>query len=96
MANVVFRSCRYLRREITPFSRLIARAGSITSLSLQTRSEIPRWRERIVCSSVASSRNVFGHRVGGMENFLLFVLSSSFCTLVTGITLLLRPLFGMP
>jgi len=31
-----------------------------------------------------------------MENFLLFVLSSSFCTLVTGITLLLRPLLGLP
>jgi hypothetical protein len=33
---------------------------------------------------------------GGMENFLLFVLSSSFCTLVAGVTLLLRPLVGLP
>jgi hypothetical protein len=33
---------------------------------------------------------------GGMENFLLFVLSSSFCTLVASITLLLRPLLGLP
>jgi hypothetical protein len=32
----------------------------------------------------------------GMENFLLFVLSSSFCTLVASITLLLRPLLGWP
>ena len=31
-----------------------------------------------------------------MENFLLFVLSSSFCTLVTGVTLLLRPWLGLP
>ena len=32
----------------------------------------------------------------GMENFLLFVVSSSFCTLVAGVTLLLRPLLGLP
>jgi len=32
----------------------------------------------------------------GMENFFLFVLSSSFCTLVASITLLLRPLVGLP
>jgi len=32
----------------------------------------------------------------GMENFLLFVLSSSVCTLVASVTLLLRPLLGMP
>jgi hypothetical protein len=31
-----------------------------------------------------------------MENFLLFILSSSFCTLVTGVVLLLRPITGMP
>ncbi len=31
-----------------------------------------------------------------MENFLLFVLSSSFCTLVAGIALLFRSLLGMP
>jgi hypothetical protein len=35
-------------------------------------------------------------REGGMENFLLFVLSSSFCTLVADVTLLLRPLVGLP
>jgi hypothetical protein len=32
----------------------------------------------------------------GMENFLLFVMSSSFCTLVASVTLLLRPLLGLP
>jgi hypothetical protein len=32
----------------------------------------------------------------GMENFLLFILSSSVCTLVASVTLLLRPLVGMP
>jgi hypothetical protein len=32
----------------------------------------------------------------GMENFLLFVLSSSCCTLVASVTLLLRPLVGLP
>jgi hypothetical protein len=32
----------------------------------------------------------------GMENFLLFVMSSSFCTLVASVTLLLRPLVGLP
>jgi hypothetical protein len=32
----------------------------------------------------------------GMENFFLFVLSSSFCTLVASVTLLLRPLVGLP
>jgi len=31
-----------------------------------------------------------------MENFLLFILLSSFCTLVAGVTLLLRPLMGLP
>jgi hypothetical protein len=36
------------------------------------------------------------HWEADMENFLLFVLSSSFCTLVAGITLLLRPLLGLP
>jgi hypothetical protein len=35
-------------------------------------------------------------REAKMENFLLFVVSSSFCTLVAGITLLLRPLLGLP
>jgi hypothetical protein len=34
--------------------------------------------------------------MGGMENFLLFILSSSVCTLVASVTLLLRPLVGMP
>jgi hypothetical protein len=33
---------------------------------------------------------------GGMENFLLFVVSSSFCTLVVSVALLLRPLLGLP
>jgi len=47
-------------------------------------------------SCVVSPGNVFAAREGDMENFLLFVLSSSFCTLVAGITLLLRPLLGMP
>jgi hypothetical protein len=32
----------------------------------------------------------------GMENFLLFILSSSCCTLVASVTLLLRPLVGLP
>jgi len=32
----------------------------------------------------------------GMENFLLFVVSSSFCTLVVSVVLLLRPLLGLP
>jgi hypothetical protein len=32
----------------------------------------------------------------GMENFLLFVLSSSCCTLVASVMLLLRPLVGLP
>jgi hypothetical protein len=32
----------------------------------------------------------------GMENFLLFVMSSSFCTLVASVTLLLRPVVGLP
>jgi hypothetical protein len=32
----------------------------------------------------------------GMENFLLFILSSSVCTLVASVTLLLRPLVGLP
>ncbi len=31
-----------------------------------------------------------------MENFLLFILLSSFCTLVAGVTLLLRQLVGLP
>jgi hypothetical protein len=31
-----------------------------------------------------------------MENFLLFILSSSSCTLVTSVVLLLRPLTAMP
>ena len=31
-----------------------------------------------------------------MENFLLFILATSFCTLVASITLLLRPLVGLP
>src|SRR5687768_7676444 len=35
-------------------------------------------------------------RDGGMENFLLFILSSSVCTLVASVTLLLRPLVGLP
>lgn len=30
-----------------------------------------------------------------MENFFLFVFSSSFCTLVAGVTLLLGPLLGI-
>jgi hypothetical protein len=30
-----------------------------------------------------------------MENFLLFILSSSFCALVAGVTLLLWPLLAM-
>ena len=34
--------------------------------------------------------------MGGMENFLLFILSSSVCTLVASLTLLLRPLVGLP
>jgi hypothetical protein len=34
--------------------------------------------------------------MGGMENFLLFILSSSVCTLVASVTLLLRPLVGLP
>ena len=32
----------------------------------------------------------------GMENFLLFILLSSSCTLVASVTLLLRPLVGLP
>jgi hypothetical protein len=32
----------------------------------------------------------------GMENLLLFILSSSVCTLVASVTLLLRPLLGLP
>jgi len=31
-----------------------------------------------------------------MENFLLFILSSSFCTLVTSVVLLLRPITAIP
>jgi hypothetical protein len=50
------------------------------------------WLERIAGLNVASP----GKRDGGMENFLLFILSSSVCTLVASVTLLLRPLVGMP
>jgi hypothetical protein len=50
-----------------------------------------RWLERIAGSNVASAG-----KDRSMENFLLFVLSSSFCTLVASITLLLRPLVGFP
>jgi hypothetical protein len=32
----------------------------------------------------------------GMENLLLFILLSSVCTLVASVTLLLRPLLGLP
>jgi hypothetical protein len=32
----------------------------------------------------------------GMESFFLLVLSGSFCTLVAGVVLLLRPLVGLP
>lgn len=31
-----------------------------------------------------------------MENFFLFILSSSSCTLVTSVVLLLRPITAMP
>jgi hypothetical protein len=50
-----------------------------------------RWLERIAGSNVASAG-----KDRSMENFLLFVLSTSFCTLVASITLLLRPLVGFP
>jgi hypothetical protein len=38
----------------------------------------------------------FQERDRGMENFLLFILASSFCTLVASVTFLLRPLLGIP
>jgi hypothetical protein len=41
-------------------------------------------------------RRLSRKRDGGMENFLLFILSSSVCTLVASVTLLLRPLVGLP
>jgi hypothetical protein len=96
-ANGVLRSRRYLQREITLFSRRSALTGSITKLPLQTCSAIPQWRG----TDCALKRRFFQqtcpqHWEGDMENFLLFVLSSSFCTLVAGVTLLLRPLLGMP
>ena len=57
---------------------------------------MPDGGERIARWSVVSSRNMIVVLGGDMENFFLFVLSSSFCTLVTGVTLLLRPLLGLP
>jgi hypothetical protein len=50
------------------------------------------WRAQASSPQETCSR----YREGDMENFLLFVLSSSFCTLVAGVTLLLRPLLGLP
>jgi hypothetical protein len=41
-------------------------------------------------------RRLSSKGVRGMEIFLLFILSSSVCTLVASITLLLRPLVGLP
>jgi len=35
-------------------------------------------------------------RVENIENLLLFIMSSSACTLVTGVVLLLRPLTALP
>jgi len=58
---------------------------------------------RQACSANADGWNGFQaqtsplqQRGRGMENFLLFILSSSVCTLVASVTLLLRPLVGMP
>jgi hypothetical protein len=66
--------------------------GSITNPSLQT--------PFVGGTDCALKRRLFKKCVRGrevdMENFLLFVLSSSFCTLVAGVTLLLRPLLGLP
>ena len=49
------------------------------------------WLERIASSNVA-----YQEKDDGMENFLLFILLSSSCTLVASVTLLLRPLVGLP
>ena len=40
-------------------------------------------------------RSLFKKGEHGMENFLLFILSSSFCALVASLTLLLWPLVGL-
>jgi hypothetical protein len=48
------------------------------------------WNGLPVQTSLSSKRD------GGMENFLLFILSSSVCALVASVTLLLRPLVGLP
>ena len=61
-------------------------AGLTTSLLRKSR-----WLERIAGSNVA-----YQEKDDGMENFLLFILLSSSCTLVASVTLLLRPLVGLP
>jgi hypothetical protein len=47
-------------------------------------------------TSPSQEKGIAAKRDRGMENFLLFVLSSSCCTLVASVTLLLRPLLGLP
>jgi hypothetical protein len=65
----------------------------------ETRSQIcgkPAPRARDGWNGLPVQTSPLQRKDRGMENFLLFILSSSFCTLVTAVTLLLRPLVGLP
>jgi hypothetical protein len=56
----------------------------------------PAPRTRMAGTDFRLKRRLSSKGGRGMENFLLFILSSSVCTLVASVTLLLRPLVGMP
>jgi hypothetical protein len=73
-----------------------------TGKPCQVPSEKPESALRQACSTNADGWNglqaqtsPLQERDCGMENFLLFVLSSSFCTLVASVTLLLWPLLAV-
>lgn len=55
-------------------------------------------RERISASGVSSARQrgCAMTKAENLENLLLFIMSSSACTLITGVVLLLRPLTALP
>jgi hypothetical protein len=56
----------------------------------------PAPQMRMAGTDCRFKRRLSSKRDGGMENFLLFILSSSVCALVASVTLLLRPLVGLP
>jgi hypothetical protein len=56
----------------------------------------PAPQMRMAGTDCRFKRHLSRKKDGGMENFLLFILSSSVCALVASVTLLLRPLVGLP